>query len=380
MSISRRGFVRSVGLGATGVLSIPFITGRGLEAAAFEPLGLQERPDVIKISSNENARGPGQSVVAAIREATTVRMGRGYPPDHTQALVRTIAEVHGVEPENVVIGTGSGAMLQAGPRAFCTAQRPLVTAAPSYASPESTARRMEVEVRSIPVDGRLGLDLDAMASAAHGAGMVFFCNPNNPTGTVHGGDAVEDFVRTVKGASPETAILIDEAYFEYTHDQAVRTAVPLAMEFPGVFVTRTLSKAHGMAGLRVGYAIGQQETLRQLEQAWNLGSMNTLSAAAAIASITDTRHLEAERKENARIREYVVEAFRSMGYDATNTHTNFVFVDLGRPAEIFRDACLEQGIMVGRDFPPMEMTHSRISLGTMAEMEQAVEVFRNVLA
>jgi len=379
MSISRRGFVRSVGFGATGVLSIPFITGRGSEAAAFEPFELQSLDDVIKISSNENARGPGRSVIAAIEEAMTARMGRGYPPDHTQALVTTIAEVHGVEPENVIVGTGSGAMLQAGPRAFCTAQRPLVTAAPSYGTPEATARQMSVDVRSVPVGGDLGLDLGAMAHAARGSGMVFLCNPNNPTGTVHGGDEVEDFVRTVKRTSPDTAILIDEAYGEYTHLAGVRSAVPLAMELPGVFVTRTLSKAHGMAGLRVGYAIGQAETIERLGNAWNLGSMNTLSAAGAIASIKDTAHIDRERKENARIRTYVVESFRSMGYEAADTHTNFIFVNLDRPAASFRDACLEHGIMVGRDFPPMEQTHSRISLGTMQEMERAVEVFQAVL-
>lgn len=380
MSISRRGFVRTVGLGATGVLSAPFITGRGREAAAFEIAGgplLAD--DVIKISSNENARGPGRSVFAAIEDAMTVRMGRGYPPDHTGDLVTTIAQTFGVEEGNVLVGTGSGGILQGGTQAFCT-DRPLVTAAPTYGTPESTARRMGADMRIVPVDASLGLDLEAMADAARGAGMVFFCNPNNPTGTAHPADAVEDFVRRVKRTSPDTAILIDEAYVEYVYDPAVKTAASLAMELPGVFITRSLSKAHGMAGLRVGYAIGQEETLDRIGRAWNLGSMNALSAAAAIASITDTRHIAEERAENARIRSYVLEAFRDMGYEAPDTHTNFVFVDLGMPAARFRDACLEHGVQVGRDFPPMEQTHCRISLGTMDEMRRSVEVFRQVLS
>ena len=107
--------------------------------------------------------------------------------------------------------------------------------------------------------------------------------------------------------------------------------------------------------------------------------MNTLSAAAAIASITDPGHIADERQENARIREFTLSAFREMGFTASDSHTNHIFVDLGRPASEFRAACLEQKVRVGRDFPPLEQTHSRISLGTMEEMETAVLVFRSVL-
>ena len=181
-------------------------------------------------------------------------------------------------------------------------------------------------------------------------------------------------------ASPATKILIDEAYIDYTFDSAVKTAAPLTQEFPSVFITRTFSKAHGMAGLRVGYAIGQEETLDAISDAWNLGSMNTLSAAAAIASIEDPEHIAEERRENARIRQFTLSAFRDLGFEAPDSHTNHIFVDLKRPASEFREACLEQSVRVGRDFPPMEHTYSRISLGTMEEMETAVGVFRSVLS
>lgn len=382
MSVSRRGFVRTVGLGATGVLSTPFIVGRGSEAAAFEPAAAQQvvyDDGIIRISSNENARGPGNSAVEAIRRAMTPRMGRGYPPDHTSDLVDAIAEVRGVATENIVVGTGSGPILAGATRAFCAVDKPLVTAAPTYATCEQTANRMGVPVRSIPVDRSMGLDLDAMATAARGAGMVFLCNPNNPTGTAHPAPVVEAFLRRVKRESPETAILVDEAYLDYVYDPAMTTAIPLALQLPGVFVTRSMSKAHGMAGLRVGYAIGQPETVRKISAAWELGSMNTLSAAAAAASLRDRAHIEAERRENARIRDFTLQAFRDLGFEAPNTHANFVFLDLGRPAAEFRDACLEQGVRVGRDFPPLEQTHTRISLGTMEEMQASVRVFRSVL-
>jgi histidinol-phosphate aminotransferase len=213
----------------------------------------------------------------------------------------------------------------------------------------------------IRVDKSMGLDTDAMAEAAKGAGMIFFCNPNNPTGTVHNAASVEKFVRRVKQISPETRILIDEAYIDYAHDPGVKTAVPLAKELPGVFVTRSYSKAHGMAGLRLGYAIGQPETLQAISRAWSLGSVNTLSAAAGVASLRDQAHIDEERAENARVRDFTLQAFRSMGFEAADCHTNCIFVDLKRPASQFREACAALKVSVGRDFPPFEKTHSRIT-------------------
>lgn len=107
--------------------------------------------------------------------------------------------------------------------------------------------------------------------------------------------------------------------------------------------------------------------------------MNTLTAAAGITSFRDTAHMEEERKENARVRDFTLQAFRKMGHEASDCHTNCIFVSIGRPAREFRDACRKLGVAVGRDFPPMERTHSRISLGTMDEMRKAVEVFEKVL-
>jgi histidinol-phosphate aminotransferase len=381
MSLSRRYFFRNLGLGGAGLLSTPFIIGRGHEALAFEAGALQPPDDggFIRISSNENARGPGKKTIDALRNTISPRVGRGYPPDYTGDLAATIAEIYGVSRDSVIVGTGSGPILDGATRAFCSAQKGLVTAAPTYGTAEQAARRIGAPVKLITVDKSLGLDADAMADAAQGAGMVFFCNPNNPTGTVHNAAAVEKFVRRVKQSSPDTKILIDEAYFDYVHDPAVKTAAPLAKELPGVFITRSFSKAHGMAGLRLGYAIGQPETLKAISSTWNLGSVNTLTAAAGIASLRDAKHIDEERAENARVRDFTLQAFKDMGFEASDCHTNCIFVDLKRPASQFREACAAMKVSVGRDFPPFEKTHSRISLGTMEEMQRAVQVFRKVL-
>jgi histidinol-phosphate aminotransferase len=379
MSLSRRNFVRSVGLGSAG-LSTAFIIGRGSEAMAFQPTVLQPPDDGgIRINSNENARGPGKNTIDALHKAISPRVGRGYSPDYTGQLVETIAKHYGVGTDSVIIGTGSGPILEASVRAFCSADKPLVTATPTFATCEGTARRLNYPVKVARVDRSLALDLNAMAEAAKGAGLIFFCNPNNPTGTAYNFAAVDQFVRRVKRDSPNTAILIDEAYIDYTYDPAVKTAAPLASELPGVFIARTYSKAHGMAGLRLGYAIGQPATVRAMQQAWHLGSMNTLTAAAGIVSLRDLAHMQEERAENARVRDFTLQSFRKMGFEAADCHTNCIFIDLGRPASEFRDASRKMGVMVGRDFPPFEKTHSRISLGTMDEMKQAVDVFRKVL-
>ena len=255
MSVSRRRFFRAVGVGSAG-LSTSFIIGRGREAMAFES-AVEQPPDdggFIRISSNENARGPGRKTMEALQRATTPRVGRGYPPDYADDLVETIAASFGVGRTSVILGTGSGPILEAATRAFCTTEKRLVTAAPTFTTCEQTARRMGVPVKVVQVDRSLGLDIEAMAEAAKGAGLVFFCNPNNPTGTVHNAATVERFVRRVKQASPDTSILLDEAYIDYVHDPAAKTAAPLTQELAGVFITRSVLEGprHGGAapGLR----------------------------------------------------------------------------------------------------------------------------------
>ena len=382
MSQSRRNFVRTIGLGSAG-LSTSLLIGGTREAAAFSGVAEGAAADdtgIIRLSSNENNRGPGKAALDAMQRALNPRLGRGYPPDYTNELVDTIAERYAVPRTSVIVGTGSGPILEAAVYAFCSATKPIVTAAPTYMTSENIARRIGVPVRSIRVDKELGLDLDGMAEAAKGAGLVYLCNPNNPTGLAYSGATIEKFVRRVKEASPTTVILVDEAYIDYAHDPAIKTVAPVAMELPGVFITRSFSKAHGMAGMRLGYGIGQADTVQAMTKVWQLGSMNTLTAAAGIASLKDTAHIAAEVAENARVREFSIKAFKDMGYAVLDSHTNCIFVEVKRTAAEFRDACAAQKVQVGRDFPPYEKTHARISMGTMDEMNKAVEIFRRVLA
>jgi histidinol-phosphate aminotransferase len=380
MSVSRRSFVRTLGLGTTA-LSTSFVTGRAGDAAAFGGATAAAEPsEIIRLSNNENNRGPGAKALEAVHASIGPGNGRGYPPDHVNELTDAIAAKWSVNRTNVIVGTGSGPILEGSVRAFCAADKGLVMASPTYGTPENMAKRLGFPVKSIPVDRNMQVDLNAMADAAKGAGLVFLVNPNNPTGAARTGAEIEQFVRRIKRESPSTAILLDEAYIDYAHDPAITTAKPLAMELPGVFITRSFSKAHGMAGMRLGYAIGQEATVQAIPKVWQLGSVNTFTAAAGIASLKDTQHIADEVAENARVREFTIKSFRDMGYTVVDSHANCIFVDVKSSAPAFRDACLAQKIQVGRDFPPYEKTHTRITLGTMDQMRQAVTVFRSVLS
>lgn len=382
MKMTRRGFVGTIGLGsAAGLLSSAGLTNKNANAASSYEDEVVYDGGIMQLNQNESARGPGPKTMEAIRSHVTKRVGRGYAPDHVNELRATLADGYGVTTGNVILATGSGPLLVGAARAFCSEGKPLATIGPTYTTAEQTARKMGVEIRSVPVDSAtLGVNLDGLAEAAIGAGLVYFCNPNNPTGTVHSPEAVESFIRRVQRESPNTKMLIDEAYINYAADEVMQTALPLAMELENVFITRSFSKAHGMAGLRVGYALGQEQTLDAVSGAWGMGDVNMLSAIAAITAFKDKEHIEWERQENAEIRAFVIAAFNDMGFEATNSHTNHIFVNIGRPAKEFRDACLEHKILVGRDFPPFEKTHCRISMGSREEMQIAVEVFRKVLA
>ena len=383
MSLSRRSFVRTIGLGGAG-LSSAFVIGRGREAMAFEGGTLQalQPPDdgVIHIDSNENARGPGQSSIEALHRAISPRVGRGYPPDYVGELSRTIAVAlqRGSRPRDHRHRFRSRSSRQvcgrSAPRASRSSPRRRRTRRPKAPRAESAHRSRRS--RSIAISSSISTPWPRPPRAPGWCSSATRTTRRGRRTTLR---TVERFVRRVKQQSPDTAILIDEAYIDYTYDPAVKTAIPLTQELPGVFVARTYSKAHGMAGLRLGYAVGQTATVRAVSQAWSLGSMNTLTAAAGITSLRDTAHMEEERKENARVRDFTLQAFKRMGFEASDCHTNCIFVNLGRPAAEFRDACRKLGVAVGRDFPPMEKTHSRISLGTMEEMRKAVEVFQKVL-
>ena len=389
MPMSRRAFVRSVGAGGAGALAFPLIAARGHESWSHGGPGVAfasddraaaraAAPDAIRLDSNENPNGPSATTLDAVRAA----MGESarYPDQSATGLVAAIAKAHGVAEENVLLGCGSGEILRMATYACTSRTRPLVTGAPSFEDPARYAEVIGAPVLAVPVTDDLRLDLAGMGTlAARGAGLVFLCNPNNPTGTVHSAGAVRDLVRRVLAGDARATVLVDEAYHEYVDDAGYATAIPLAMENPRVVVSRTFSKVHGLAGLRIGYAIGAEETLRAMRRHRLANGINLMGAAAAAAALGQHDHIERERSLNREARDLTRRGLESAGCRVRPSETNFLMAYTGRDARTFQAACREHGVLVGRPFPPLTH-HARISIGTVDEMRRAVDVFRAVLS
>lgn len=390
MKTSRREFLATVGAGSAtvgvayaGILSLPLISGRGSEALHAQGVAdrkadrrLAAQPGIVRIDSKENPAGPGKRVYETIRRR--LDESNRYPVLAEDDLIAALARKHAVKPENVILGCGSGELLRAADHAFTSPKAGYVSAAPTFEAPGEFAKFIGAPVTLVPVDGKAALDLDAMTVAARGSGLVYLCNPNNPTGTVHTSSDVVGFIESLGRTSPETTILVDEAYFEYVELPGHGTVIPLAVTNPRVVVLRTFSKVFGMAGLRTGYAVGMPDVLAKMK-AWTLGSnVSQLSLVAAIAAVEDSPRIADDLRRNAEVKAFTRKFFGDAGFAMTTGNANFMMVDVRRSAAEFKSVCLKRGVAVGRAFPALP-NHSRITFGTMKEMQKATDVFRDVL-
>lgn len=378
MPLSRRTFLTALGAGAAVGLA-----ARGAEArliGRLGPLDLEEAapdtPGLIRLDSNENPHGPGAKVLEAFKAGFPE--ANRYPDAGEQRLLAALARHLQVRAEHLLLGCGSAEVLRACVQAFTSPTAALVTAAPSFEYPAVLARLAGHPVKAVPVDKGLSLDLEAMAKAAEGAGLVFLCNPNNPTATVHGRQAVADFVARLGKTSPKTVILVDEAYHDYVEDPGYRTAIPLALANPQVLVSRTFSKAYGLAGMRIGYAVGRPETLARLERLFLPSGVSQVALHGAVAALEDAAHLAEQQRLNREAKAFTRAWFEKAGHPVGPSEANFLMVDLRRDVKAFKAACLKEGVAVGRPFPPLG-THLRLSIGTRAEMEAAVAVLGRLL-
>jgi histidinol-phosphate aminotransferase len=395
-TVSRRIFVKSLGAGSVGALAAPWITARGHEALAADarsvPASKLDRIEsaetragrarlgagtAIRLDSNENPNGPGEAALKSIQGMFSE--ASRYPDATAAELLAAIAKHHGVDQQNIILGCGSTEILRMATYAYLSPTRPLVTTEPCYEDPSFHAQKLGAPIRAVPVDASLHLDLAGMAAAARGAGLVYFCNPNNPTATVHGAEAARAFLGRIMRESPDTTILVDEAYHHYVEDAKYATMVPLAVEEPRVIVARTFSKIYGMAGLRVGYAVAHRDTIAKLERERLPMNVNVFAATAALASLGKADHLAGELRQVHEAKELTRGFFERSGYRVIPSEANFMMVDVRRDVEAFKTACRERGVLVGRPFPPLK-TMSRISMGTLDEMRQAIDVFKHVLS
>ena len=375
--LNRRAFVQSLGIGTVGSLSLLETSAPGAALALQNGARRAAIPaDAIRIGSNENPNGPAASAIEAARLAVTE--GHRYPGAVSARLIEAIATAHGVPANQIMLSGGSGDLLRSAVRACTSKERPLVTGSPSYEQPVRLAQLAGVPVHEVPLTADLKLDLAPMLAKSGGSGLVYICNPNNPTSTVVPSAAVRELVEQVAKISPSTIVLIDEAYFEYADDPGYTTLIPMVAQYASVVIARTFSKIHGMAGMRVGYAIAQEKTLAAMREQHSASGISVMSFAAAAASIADTAAMQRNQALNREARAFTAGAFERAGFKVAQSQANFVMVDVRRDTRGYGDAARARGVYIGRPFPPLT-NWARITIGTQPEMQRAVPILLDLL-
>ena len=365
--ISRRGFARLLGTAAVAS-SLPAVT-----QAQAQPKIAPAIPKYIRLSSNENPYGPSPAALKAIADSFPIACR--YPDDSAEALQAELAKFHAVSTGNVIMGAGSGEILMLAAIAFTNENRHLVTADPTFEALGSHARRNGANVRAIPLDASYAHDVAKMREAARGAGLIYICNPNNPTATITPDKAVRELIL---GVSPDTMVLVDEAYHHYVTSRDYASVADLVPKRPNVILLRTFSKVFGMAGMRAGYAIAHESAIRQMQANAMWDTVNVLAAEAARASLGDTAHVEAHRKLNLETRNWLVQQMRALDLTVLPSEANFVMIDIQRSVVPVIKALREKDVYVGRLFPAMPK-HLRVTVGRQEEMQRFVDAFKQVL-
>lgn len=347
---------------------VPYEGGKPIEELARE-LGVS---DAVKLASNENPLGPSPKAVARLRELVdSVHL---YPDGAAFRLREKIAAVLGVSMAEVIQGNGSNELLDLLVRTFATSEDHIVFAEPSFVVYKISALAYGVPFTAVPLRD-LTHDLTAMAAAVtERTRLLFVANPNNPTGTHVGLAAVEKLLSSV----PEHVIVVmDEAYIEYADAADFPDSLRLRALRERLVVVRTFSKIYGLAGLRVGYAVGPQQLIDYMNRVRAPFNVSSLAQLAAIAALDDSEHVARSRALNSAERVRLSSELTRMGFRVAPSQANFVLVDLGRPARPVYDALLRKGVIV-RPFANLP-TSLRVTVGTPPENQRFLSALSEVL-
>src|SRR5205085_8431880 len=297
-----------------------------------------------------------------------------YPDEHADALVEALAKLHGVTAERILLGNGSGEILKVAAAALTGAGRRLVVADPTFEAIARHAAANRAEVSRIPLTADYRHDLAKMRAAALDAGLIYICNPNNPTASLTPKTELRAFITQMPR---QTTVLVDEAYHHYAESGDYESVIPLVESHPNLIVARTFSKIYGMAGLRCGYCVAQPEMIERLrtQQTWD--SANIMALVAARASLQDQAHVTEGRRLNSTIKQQVCAEIERMKFTYIPSDANFLMIDLRRDVRPLIKAMREQRVEVGRFFPALP-TYMRVTIGTRADMQAFLTALRQV--
>jgi len=379
MTISRRKFAQLLGAGAAAAVARPGLTFAEAAAAASPPAA---GAAVVRLSSNENPSGPSPKALKAMSDA--FGLACRYPDERADALVESLAKLNGVGRDQILLGDGSGEILKLCADVFtgpltndktAAGGGTLVVADPTFEAILYHAKLNRAEIVKVPLTASFAHDLPKMLAAAK-KGLVYICNPNNPTASISPKNEVRQFIEK---APNETMILVDEAYYHYADGPDYESMIPLVKDRPNLIVARTFSKIYGMAGLRCGYCVAQSYAIERLRERQSWDSINIMALVAATASLEDADQVTKGRALNAETRAFTTGELEKMGYGTIPSQANFIMIDVKRPVVPLIATLKQRKVEVGRLFRAMP-NHLRLTIGKKAEMEAFLSAFRQVTA
>jgi histidinol-phosphate aminotransferase len=397
-SMNRRRFAQLLSIGAAFAVAKPQLSFASNFTVKSAPRAVSTAA-LVRLSSNENPYGPSPMAIKAMTDA--FGLAWRYPDEHADMLVEMLAKINGVNSEQILLGNGSGEILKLCAAAFTgpvsksnsgreiTLARPtrgaalsfklgrgkLVVADPTFEAILNHASVNGAEVVKVPLTPSFAHDLLKMSSAAS-EGLIFICNPNNPTASITPKNELREFIAN---CPKQTMILVDEAYHHYADSPDYESAVPLVKQHPNLIVARTFSKIYGMAGLRCGYCVAQPETIQRMRPHQTWDSVNIMALSAAIGSLGDPDHVNIGRRRNRETKTFVTGELDKLGYKHIPSQANFVMINVKRPVLPVIGALRQRGVQVGRLFPALP-NHMRVTIGTKSDMEVFLSAFRQIIS
>ena len=341
---------------------------------------LSNKPDLnnlkARLLANENPYGPSQSAKQAIID--NVLIGNRYGHMEAKELIAAIAEKEGVPKDYILLGPGSSDLLEKTAIVMFKDGGNIIAADPSYMSLIKTALYFNADLKSVPLTETYAHDLEKMKMQIDpNTKLVYVCNPNNPTGTLTSSKDLMEFCNDVSETVP---VFVDEAYLEFLPDDMQVSMVDLLAKDKDVIVSRTFSKIHGMAGLRVGYIVALPSTIEKITEMSrpNMG-MNITSILAAHASLNDINFQKMSRKKNTECRDYICQVLSGLDISYIPSHTSFMMFPLPMNGELYLEKMFDHGVGV-RLFEIDKQPWCRVSMGTMEEMKLFATTLKSVLA
>jgi histidinol-phosphate aminotransferase len=376
MTVSRRNFLGGVAAGL-GYLKVGsevdlFAQGQGAPGRSRPPM--DEYDSIAHLSSNENCWGPPETVLKAMNQSFKYAMRYGYPGGD---VVGEVAKLHGVKQENILLTAGSGEVLDVVGTTFLMGGKKVLGVEPSYSSVYQHATTIKSSAIKLPLGKDYRQQIPAIIKAAndHAAeiGLVYLCNPNNPTGLIV---TKEEVKQLLDGIPKDMPVLIDEAYHHFVDDPKYATSVPYVIEGRPVIIARTFSKIAALAAMRIGYAVAPAELVQKMRP-YSMGSVNVAARFGAVAALKDTAGQAEIKKRTIALRKKTTAELEAHGYETIPSETNFFMVSIGREIQPVIQEFMQKKVAVGRPFPPMTK-HMRVSIGTEDEMARFVTAFKEI--